>query len=124
LLDICKERNITIDAIVLGILFPEAEKMLNDKFDRELIVYKKATSKLDWMPSHDFFPFVPNSGRPVGHFLGKTCFPIYLYNGASLSMPYIMPYGDPANWTNLQGGIIQLADFSRSCLRINFRNFF
>jgi len=123
LLDICKNRNINIDAIVVGILFPQAEELLKRKYDGEVITYKRAINTLDWMPSHDFFPFVPNSGRPVGTFLGKTCFPAYLHNGASLSMPYIMPYGDPGDWASLQGGIQELAIFSRTCLRLTLEIF-
>lgn len=123
LLDICNGRNIQIEAIVLGILFPQAEEVLKKKYNGEIIVYRKADKTLDWMPSHDFFPFIPNSGRPIGTFLGKTCFPVYLHNGASLSMPYIMPYGDPKNWASLQGDIIQLASFSRSCLWSSLRIF-
>ncbi len=116
ILDELKHHPVKVVVIVLGVLFPKAERALKGWFAGEVHCYKRLNQPIDWMPSHDFFPFVPNSGRVIGTKLGKSVFPVYLHNGASLSMPYIMPYGNPAKWASLEGSGQQVAEFSMGCL--------
>jgi len=111
LLDLMLERSINVKAVVLGILFPKAEPVIREAFAGEIVCHEDASDVLDWMPSHDFFPFVPNSGRVVGMTLANTHLPIYLQGRMSISMPYIMPYGDP-EWASLQGDVAELGRFS------------
>jgi len=108
-----------VKAIILGILFPKAHQKLEKHFDGEVHCHRNSTDDLvEWMPTHDFFPFIPNSGRVVGDKLGEGCFPYYLHHHASMSMPYIMPYGDPEDWASLRGDRAALAAFSSKCLEM------
>lgn len=123
LIELLQERNIEVGAVILGILFPEAEPVIRAKFKGKLIFDRKADNVIDWMPTHDFFPFVPNAGRPIGTWLGKSCFPVYLHNGIALSKPYILPYGHPKQWANIQGDTKHIAQFSRKCLWLTLKIF-
>jgi len=108
-----------VEIIVLGLIFPKAEQLLKKTYKGELHCHlESGDSFLDWMPSHDFFPFIPNSGRVVGGVMGKKHFPYYLYNHASMAMPYILPYGKPDKWASLRGDRRTLSVFSSKCIRM------
>lgn len=117
--------NKNIVSIVLGILFPEAKQTLEGFYSGQLLYYTGANGidLVDWMPTHDFFPFVPNCGRVVGSMMGKNCFPFYLYHHASIAMPYILPYGLSDKWASLRGERRDLAKFSVSCIELTRRMF-
>ena len=88
-LELLKSKRARVRAIVLGIMFPNAEKKIKAVFDGEIVYCKKPENPLDWMPSHDFFPFIPNAGRVIGHRLGKIIMPVYLnYDNAAIAVPY------------------------------------
>jgi hypoxanthine-guanine phosphoribosyltransferase len=115
-LSLLKQHRARVRAIVLGIMFPGADIKIRKEFDGEIVYCTKPSNPLDWMPSHDFFPFVPNSGRVVGHKLGNVVMPVYLnYDNAALAMPYIRPYGK-TEWASLPGNQQQLNAFSAKCL--------
>lgn len=119
LLNLLASHNLTVKSIVLGILFSKASEVLENDYDGEVFCWRKPTNGLvDWMPSHDFFPFIPNSGRVVGHFLGRNCYPVYLHNNVSLCMPYINPYGSPEKWASIRGDARELGRFSTKCLEL------
>lgn len=67
------------------------------------------------MPDHDFFPFVPNCGRVVGHNHNGQAMPTYLFNGLSLCKPYILPYGKPHEWASILEK--KEVDFSIFCFK-------
>ena len=96
-----KERRARVEVVVVGMLFPQAEKEIRSVYSGEIIRCYEFSNPLDWMPSHDFIPFLPNSGRTVGFKMGTPAFPLYLYDGASVCMPYIHPYGKPNEWASL-----------------------
>ncbi len=113
-----------VRTIVLGILFPRAADVLEKNFDGEVICNRNEKDDLiDWVPSHDFLPFMPNNGRVVGSFLGKSCFPVYLYNHASLCMPYILPYGRPEEWASIRGEKAKICQFSIHCIQLALQIF-
>lgn len=110
---------IKIEKIILGVLFPRAESVFKEIFSGDMVVFERATEAVDWMPSHDFMPFIPNCGRTVGHKFGVNYLPTYLHDGTSLSMPYIFPYGDPISWAGLPVERKSAAyEFSRKCLNL------
>ncbi len=115
------EKNII--TIVLGVLFPEAEALLKKIYSGDLFyqIGGSRESLLDWVPTHDFLPFVPNCGRVVGAKMGQSHFPLYLYDRASMSMPYIFLYGKPKEWASLRGSKKDLVAFSVSCIRLSRR---
>ncbi|MEO8637801.1 MAG: hypothetical protein ABI430_02785 [Candidatus Taylorbacteria bacterium] len=110
------EKRARVQAIVLGIMFPEAEKSIRQVYQGEIHYCLKPANPLDWMPSHDFFPFIPNAGRVVGYQLGKIIMPVYLnFASASIAMPYVKPYGKP-EWASLPCDHHALNAFSYICL--------
>jgi len=113
-----------VKAIILGLIFEKAKEVLAEKYDGEVYCHINSDSKfLDWMPTHDFFPFIPNSGRVVGFTFGKKQFPLYTYYGASFSKPYIYPYSDPADWASLRGDKMAMISFSQKCLDMTYNLF-
>jgi hypothetical protein len=105
-----------IEAIVMGILFPDAKKKLLSSFKGELICKYHFENPCDWMPSHDFFPFIPNAGRVIGTKAGDSFFPLHPFDDSTLSKPYILPYGQLDQWAGLpldQSGMVEI---SRHCI--------
>lgn len=102
MIQICNSLGIRIEHVVAGFLFSDAKKNILQAFSNIKSIHSlRDNSFLDWMPDHDFFPFVPNAGRVVGHLYNGNPMPIYLYNGLSLTMPYVLPYGKPSEWASI-----------------------
>lgn len=56
----------------------------------------------DWVPDHDFIPFVPGNGKVIGVELGEGSFyPYYDHRRASYSVPYIQPFSSGSEWTSI-----------------------
>jgi len=110
------QKKAKVEAVVMGILFPKAKKKLASVFKGQLICKYHFENPFDWMPSHDFFPFIPNAGRVVGTKVGDSLIPVHLFDRATLSKPYILPYGNLNDWAGLpltpQAGL----DFSQFCM--------
>ena len=113
-----QERKARIQAVVLGVLFPQAAEAIRKVYKGEIITCYDFNNPLDWMPSHDFVPFTPNAGRVVGFQLGANAFPHYLYGGTSICMPYVLPYGKPDEWAGLSADESALRGFSLMCLHL------
>jgi hypothetical protein len=102
MIKMCKMMNINIKHIVIGLLFHSARKPIMQEFPNKNNIHCcREESFVDWMPDHDFYPFVPNSGRVVGWQYNGQPMPAYLHNGLSLCMPYVKPYGDPIGWASI-----------------------
>ena|ERR1035437_3750143 len=115
-LNLLKSKRARVKAIVFGIMFPDAEKKIREVFKGEIVYCKKPENPLDWMPSHDFLPFIPNAGRVVGHRLGNVVMPVYTNNNAALAVPYIKPYGKSDEWASLPNDQHALNSFCVQCL--------
>lgn len=96
-----KTCNVEVVAIVMGILFPEAAKTIAQNFDGQVVCSHRLEKPIDWMPTHDFFPFVPNCGRVVGISVQSSLHTLHTPTGGNLSMPYILPYSNPADWASI-----------------------
>jgi len=105
-----------VEAIVVGILFPDAKKKLEMTFKGELVCKYHFENPFDWMPSHDFFPFVPNSGRVIGTKAGESFIPLHMSDRSTLSKPYILPYGQLDKWAGLPLDRSEMIDMSRFCM--------
>ncbi|NTW22775.1 phosphoribosyltransferase [Candidatus Falkowbacteria bacterium] len=81
-----------IDSIILGFAFPKAIENITEVYDGKIIQMQQMDNIIDWMPDHDFFPFLPNCGRVVGHAWGEQNLPLYGHDGAAFCIPYIMPF--------------------------------
>lgn len=96
-----KQRKINVVTIVSGICFPGALDHLKEIFDGEIVVMKEVNKPYEWMPDHDFIPFVPNCGRVYGGKFGDEVLPHYTHEGMSYSFPYVLPFGDPVAWASI-----------------------
>jgi len=118
-LETCRSRDIKLNYLVIGLLFDEARNAIEQTRGGMKIqaVYQwEKDGFIDWLPDYDFFPFIPNAGRVVGHVYNGTIMPTYLHNGLSLSMPYILPYGRPVGWASLPNNLRIVSAFSLDCI--------
>lgn len=112
-----QEAGINVEAVVLGFVFPGAREKLAQNFGGKVIMVEEMTQLIDWMPDHDFFPFIPNCGRVLGMRVNENCppQPIYSHDGFSFTVPYLRPYAPMESWTSIPGKFIgKISDF---CLR-------
>lgn len=73
-------------------------------------------SILDWVPDHDFLPFVPGCGKVLGVKMGGDVYPFYNEEHATFSMPYVRPFGPTSEWASLPQETEN--KFSGACLRL------
>lgn len=114
ILEKMQKRNIRVSTIVIGFCFPKAATKIRQFFDGEIIIVEQTNNLIDWVPDHDFFPFVPNCGRVFGAPFGDECLPFYSFEGASYSFPYITPFGDPGAWASIPNN--RFYDLSHFCI--------
>jgi hypothetical protein len=113
-----KERGVEVDAVVLGFAFPKAVENIRKEFSGEIIVIDKIDDIVDWIPDHDLVPFVPNCGRVMGITVNGVNYPFYSHDGATYSMPYLMPFltaDQMEQWTSIPKE--HLCDLSLFCLQ-------
>jgi len=96
-----KEKGVDLKAIVIGFVFPGSLEKVKDEFIGEILVMEEIGVPLDWIPDHDFTPFIPNCGRVVGVGFNETILPFYTYNGASYSVPYVHPFSPMEKWASI-----------------------
>ncbi len=96
-----KEAKVKVSAVVLGFMFPNSLASLRRHFSEELIVISEINHVIDWMPDHDFFPFAPNCGRVIGVSVHGENYPFFNYDGASYSVPYILPFSPMGDWASI-----------------------
>jgi len=115
-----RARGATIAAAVIGFAFPQSLGKLYGVFEENQIhIIEPLKNPLDWVPDHDFFPFVPNCGRVVGIQFNGEPMPFYTHDGASYAVPYLPPYGPMAEWAGIpiEGpDICHFADFCVSSM--------
>jgi len=100
-LKVFKETRVEVSAVVLGFMFPNSLASLRRNFSGELIVMREINHVIDWMPDHDFFPFAPNCGRVVGVSVHGENYPFFNYDGASYSIPYVLPFSPMKDWASI-----------------------
>jgi len=100
-IDAFRAKGLDVAAIVVGFIFQDARRKLENSFNGELIVVEEMTDYLDWMPDHDFFPFTPNCGRVFGTKFGDDFLPFYTHNGASYAIPYLTTFCNMATWSGI-----------------------
>jgi len=106
-LKLLQERRMEIAAIIVGFLFPAGERELRKEFSGKIINIEHISKIIDWMPDHDFFPFIPNCGRVLGVSWNGNITPLYTREGMSISVPYLVPFCPPemwALWTGIDQG--------------------
>ena len=116
MIDQLSKQRAEVSAVIVGILFPEARERLQETFKGELVHRYHFEKPYDWMPSHDFFPFIPNSGRVIGTKIGDTLIPFRHSDRSTMSKPYILPYGKLEKWAGLQMSQDELIWLSQFCI--------
>lgn len=100
IVDMFQKAHIKVAAIVVGFAFEGSIERVQKVFKGEIMKIIDIENPIDWMPDHDFFPFVPNSGKVVGHPMNGMLFPLYNQEGYSFSIPYLKPFtSDMSSWT-------------------------
>lgn len=77
---------------VAGLIFPRAREEFDIKGFRGPVVAARNLVGVDWLPDHDFFPFVPNCGKIVGQAQNGAVTPYYGRAGETYSLPYLKPF--------------------------------
>lgn len=131
--ELLRARHIHIDLIVAGFAFAESRSEL-ERLESEgiqvTLVHQFGRLR-DWMPDHDFFPFVPGSGRVVGvnPFIDGVdndhLLPLYSYNQATYAFPYLQPFTrDPEVWEDWTGiDRVSAREFSQNRMADAYRLF-
>jgi len=109
-----RDRGITVTAVVIGFCCNGSRHVLRKAFNGELVMVHPVVNLIDWIPDHDLIPFIPNCGRVLGRQLDHCIMPMKTEGGASLAIPYILPFGKIEEWASLpfEGA----KDLSRLCL--------
>jgi len=111
-----RAHGVEVSDIICGILFQKGHQCILESGYRGRIhfaSYYPDDSCKDWMPDHDFFPFLPSSGKVLGKRSNDGHQPVR-ENSSSVSFPYIRPYGDPVSWASIPEGDAKW--FSEECL--------
>ena len=123
-IDQLSKAGIKVVAIVVGYLFPDANRHIREIFNGEIHSWQKPedlNSHSEWMPDHDFIPFLPGTGRVLGYAASGINRPIYNLNGFHICRPYIYPFGDPTGWASIP--FKTAAGFSTQCILLTARIF-
>jgi hypothetical protein len=106
-------RGVRITTIVIGFCKNGSREAVKEVFDGELVIVHPISNLLDWIPDHDFVPFVPNCGRVLGEQTHEGFMPVFK-DGVSLAYPYILPFGKIEEWASLP--IEGARELSKLCL--------
>lgn len=112
-----KQYGLKVRAMVIGYVFSKARRNLEKEFSGQIIVVYSFLNYIDWMPDHDFFPFVPNCGRVLGEKWNGRTLPYHNHDGMSFAVPYLAPFCPPElwqKWTHIPAE--HCLDMSRYCL--------
>lgn len=95
-----ERRGVKLTTIVIGFCKNGSREAVKEVFDGELVIVHPISDLLDWIPDHDFIPFIPNCGRVLGEETPEGFMPVQK-NGMSLAFPYILPFGRTQEWASI-----------------------
>lgn len=111
-----QERGIKVAAMVAGFKCINSKLSWLSHANYELTTTNDYGDVVDWIPDHDFLPFIPGGGKVLGaEFNGKP-YPFYDQQKVSYSVPYIRPYGNTTDWASIPHDKTQA--FSRRCIEL------
>jgi len=90
-----RERDVSVDTVILGVATTEAQRMLWSIGIRPVIVNNIRTP-IDWIEARDFIPFIPLCGRVVNEGVSA--------GQLSRALPYLLPEGNPSDWASIPPG--------------------
>lgn len=108
-------------AVVAGFVFNRATSVGGQLHELQskveiVSVIEHDQNLLDWMPDHDFLPFLPNCGRVLGVRFGPAVQPYYSRNGTSYSVPYLTPFCQMKAWASIPERAA--AGFTHDCISL------
>lgn len=106
-----------ISTVIVGLAFEKAHAKITKSFEGNFIAINRLSGNTkDWLPDHDFCPFVPNNGRVVGLLFGEDPVPYYTQEGNFFSVPYLLRFAPSmAVWASITDDIEALK-ISTFCL--------
>lgn len=115
-LDHNAQLKVNLVGVAAGFRFAYEDNRQLDDFGVTIQVVNDHDSLFEWVPDHDFLPFVPGCGKVLGVELGGEHYPHYNHEHASFSVPYVMPFGPVAQWASIPKD--QVSNFSSTCLKL------
>lgn len=111
--------NVPIRGIAVGLNCSTTfEKEMEDKgYDFFTTIHREPFT--DWVPDHDFIPFVPGAGRVIGVKVSEKigAVPLYEHRGAaSFAVPYVKPFGPMREWASIPEDKVNKA--ATQCIRL------
>lgn len=105
-----------VTAIVAGFNCNQADISWSDNQCYDLFTTQSFDKIIDWVPDHDFLPFIPGSGKVVGTDIGGNYYPFYDYRHATYAIPYIKPFGPISEWASIPND--KANKLSATCIRL------
>ncbi|MCA9309190.1 hypothetical protein KC973_02340 [Candidatus Saccharibacteria bacterium] len=104
-IDRLEQSRIPIRGVAVGLDCSETFAGEMEARGYDFFVTKQGTHYVDWVPDHDFIPFIPGSGRVLGVHLNDEEGAIPLYDhreSTSYTVPYIEPFGPIDDWASIE----------------------
>jgi hypothetical protein len=96
------EAHVRVKGVITGFNCAEHDTSWFDSNGYDLITTKSYPKIHDWVPDHDFIPFIPGNGKVLGTDIGSDNFyPFYDHRRATYSVPYIRPFGLTEKWAGI-----------------------
>ncbi len=111
------DAGLKIAGVVTGFNFAHGSNEVFEDRGIDLdVIHEGIDNLIDWVPDHDFLPFIPGCGKVLGARVGGLVQPFYDHNGASFSLPYVAPFGNVHKWAGIPEENVET--FSRECMLI------
>ncbi len=102
-IDQLRAHNVKVSAMIVGFTFPSSAATVQKIKEAgiDFVSIEEFQNLFDWVPDHDFFPFVPSNGKVVGIPVKQGYLPFYSYDQASYSVPYLYGFCPINKWASI-----------------------
>lgn len=100
-LSLLNNKGINVSAVVIGFVFQKAKDVIRQNFAGDVFDIEQIENPIDWMPDHDFYPFIPGGGRVIGWRWQDEAMPIYSRSGLTYSIPYLAQFCPITDWASI-----------------------
>lgn len=106
--------------VVVGFTFSDDSIETLNELGVQVDVVQDLRPILDWVPDHDFLPFIPGCGKVLGVNV-RALFPFYDHQHATFCVPYIAPFGPVSSWASIDADKVNA--FSTECILLAIKVF-
>jgi hypothetical protein len=106
--------------VVVGFTFGDDSIAALNALDVQVNVVQDFRPILDWVPDHDFMPFIPGCGKVLGVNV-RSLGPFYDHQHATFCVPYIAPFGPVNAWASIPEEKVNA--FSTECINLTIQVF-